>query len=522
MRISATYLGAQAVHDTDGATLIVGRPRPGAGVDVDLSPDQNVSRPHAKVWRAGDAWWIEDLGSTRGTKVNGEQIKGLGKWRLTGADVVTIGETALRFDLGETGRPADAPGPAEAAVAAGGAPEVSVEAVLDDTERYVVKAGRVDARLAARLTFLCDLPATCALHEPLDAMLQFIVEQIVQVFPGAARSIVLIRDERSGELLLKAHVPPGRPSVSLTLARRALETRQAFIWRRQEDLSVSQQLLGHSGIYAPLVWKDEALGVMALDATDRDASFGDEDLRLLAAIARHLAAEIAHDRLRVHISQKNALLERLLTNFSPAVRDRLVHKARHGKLRLGGEKSEVTLLCSDIRNFTRLSEALDADDVADMLNDYFGPFVRVIFTRGGTVDKFVGDAILAVFGSPEEDAQSDLHAVQAALEMQAAAQQVNQRRSARRQPCCQIGIGIHRGIVLHGFIGSEERVEYTVIGDAVNRTSRFCDGAQAGEILVSPDVHQRIWRAVTAELRDIPTKHEGMFKAYLVTGAKAE
>ena len=503
MRITTAFRGSETVLDKDGSELLIGRPKPGVKIDVDLTPDESVSRPHARIWCADGTWWIEDRGSTRGTKVNGEQIKGQGKRPLTADDTVSIGHTTLRLDLPASG------------------PDVAVEAVLDHADHDIVAARHADASLVGQLAFLCDLPALCAQHEQLDAMLQHVVEQLRRVFPAAAHGALLIRDERSAELLLKAHVPPGRPSVSLRLAERAIDQRQALLWRRQEDPSVSLNEVAHCGMYAPLIWKDEALGALSVDATEVAASFGDDELRLLAAIARHLAAEIAQARLHSRIREKSALLERLLTNFSPAVRDRLVQKAQHGKLRLGGERSEVTLLCSDIRGFTKLSEGMEAEEVVDMLNAYFGPLVQVIFARGGTVDKFVGDAILAVFGSPEPDERSDMHAVQAAVEMQAAADEVTRGRKERRLPACEIGIGIHRGIVLHGFIGSEDRMEFTVIGDAVNRTARFCDAAEPRTVLISPAVHQRVWRAVSAEPVDVPTKHEGVQRAYRVTAIKA-
>ena len=108
----------------------------------------------------------------------------------------------------------------------------------------------------------------------------------------------------------------------------------------------------------------------------------------------------------------------------------------------------------------------------------------------------------------------------AALEMQTAMQELNHRRVARSQVACELGIGLHCGEVLHGFIGSADRMEFTVIGDAVNRTSRFCSGANGGEIIISPEMYERVWRQFDAEVVAIPTKHEGDFQAYLVRRPK--
>jgi adenylate cyclase len=148
--------------------------------------------------------------------------------------------------------------------------------------------------------------------------------------------------------------------------------------------------------------------------------------------------------------------------------------------------------------------------------------VQAIFQHDGTVDKFVGDAILAVFGSPESDPQHYEKAIYAAIAMQDAMRRVNDRRRANGEVVCEIGIGIHCGEVLHGFIGAAERLEFTVIGDVVNKTSRYCDQAPAGQILISPQVFEHVFRAVQTEPVTITTKHEGELKAYRVMGRKMQ
>lgn len=191
-------------------------------------------------------------------------------------------------------------------------------------------------------------------------------------------------------------------------------------------------------------------------------------------------------------------------------------------MRLGGERSGVTILYSDIRGFTRMSAAMDAEDVVEMLNEYFAPLVNAVFRYNGTVDKFIGDAVLAVFGSPEHDAKQHENAVRTALEMQAAVTRIDEARHARGHVTCNMGIGINCGEVFHGFVGSSERMEFTVIGDVVNKTARYCDGAQPGEILIGPELHQHVWRTIVAEPTSIPTKHEGTLSAYSVKGIKPD
>jgi len=158
--------------------------------------------------------------------------------------------------------------------------------------------------------------------------------------------------------------------------------------------------------------------------------------------------------------------------------------------------------------------------VMDMLNDYFSALADAIFAYDGTIDKITGDAILAVFGSPEPDPLRHEKALHAAMEMQSAMAAISDRRRQRGQATCTIGIGVHCGEVLHGFIGSSDRMELTVIGEAANWTSRYCDGAAGGEILISPALHQHLWRHVDAEFTTIQTKHEGPLGAYRLKGVK--
>lgn len=370
---------------------------------------------------------------------------------------------------------------------------------------------------ADKLVSLCEITWKFGVGANLQTFLEEILRELLRALPNAERASVLMLEEEGMRLLLKAHIPAGTPVVSVTSVSRALETKTAFIWKREEELTVSQQFGQlEAGIYAPLIANNEAFGVICLDSTKTGVRFHQADLSLAVALAHQLALAVANYRLQMKLQANATVMERLLTNFSPRIRKRLLERAQQGKLRLGGERSSVSILCSDIRGFTRMSATMDAEDVVAMLNDYFLALTDCIFRNDGTVDKFVGDAILAVFGSPDADPQHHHKAVKAAMEMQVAMRELNQRRGARGEPVCEIGIGVHTGDVLHGFIGSPERMEYTIIGDAVNRTSRFCDGAGAAEIVISPEIHQYVWNAVSAVPVSIPTKHEGLLQAYRV------
>jgi adenylate cyclase len=374
------------------------------------------------------------------------------------------------------------------------------------------------SRTSERLSLFYDLPLQFALEVEHSALLNTILMKLLQVLPAAERAALLVRDRKSDALLLQAYIPAGNPSVSLTLADRAIRGKEGFIWNKligDVTPSLSDQR-SQAGMYVPLVWRGKALGVLCVDNRGDSDSFSEDDLRLFIAVAHHAAMAIASHRLQEELRHRSTLLERMLTNFSPRVRQKLLDKAANGRLSLGGEKSEVTILFSDIRGFTQMSAAMDADDIVEMLNDYFSVLVQTIFRHDGTIDKFIGDSILAVFGSPEADSSQHEKAVRAAVEMQSEMVSLNKLRSASGRKTCEIGIGVHCGEVLHGFIGSRDRMEFTVIGDPVNRAARFCAGAHAGEVLISTELHQRVWRQVEVETRSIATKHEGDLAALRV------
>jgi adenylate cyclase len=524
MRIRYIYRGEEKIFNSPKASIIVGRPKANDPVDLDLTPDMTVSRPHAYISFERGRYWIEDRKSSRGTKVDDEEIRGCGKIPLTAVSCIRMGDTTLYVEpvnvvddatLSPILPPVEPPA---LSVVAGEAPvaPVSIAPLSDGME---VPFESPESRASRQQRLLYELLLQFGGDAPFDRLLQIAVERLVAALPAAERGALLLKEPATGEWLLKAHCPPGEPAVSTTLAEHAMNCGGGFIWQRGKDLEISVPEIA-SGIYAPLAWRGETFGVVCVDNCNTSREFTNADLELVVAAAQHIALAVANHRLRDDLRRKAELVERLLTNFSPAIRKKLLDKAQHGRLRLGGEKSEVTILSSDIRGFTALSAGMDADDLVDMLNTYFSALVGAIFRHDGTIDKFVGDAILAVFGSPEPDLRQHANAVRAAIAMKHAIEEINDSRRDKGLVVCEMGIGIHCGEVLHGFIGSEERMEFTVIGDAVNRASRYCDGAGPGQVLISPELYQRVFKLVTAKQITIATKHEGNLAAYTVERIK--
>ena len=183
------------------------------------------------------------------------------------------------------------------------------------------------------------------------------------------------------------------------------------------------------------------------------------------------------------MEQDAATRERFRRLLSPDLAEMVVT----GELTVekGGENRVASVMFVDIRGFTALSANADADDILQLLNDYYEVLVEVIFSHEGTIDKFIGDGVMVIWGAPVSHHDDPRRAVQAALDMQRAVEQYNFDRAARRETPVQIGIGINTGPVVAGYLGSNQTMSYSVIGDTVNMASRLCDLARPGEVLIS-------------------------------------
>jgi adenylate cyclase len=502
--------GREALSQVPPGSYVIGRE---LTCDVVIA-SQGVSRRHAMIHVSEDAVTVEDLGSSSGTLIDGEMVSGqvtralpvlinLGHYPIKIFSAkhpflpqtsVTMGSIDSPYEIGLT-----------LSAASKGAPDFK----------------GVDARMRERLEMLYQLPLQFAAERNLETLFNLILQRVLDLIPGAVRGALLVREKESGKLTIRASIPADSPPISRTLIRRAALEQSGFIWEdsatEQKDVTASMAAIGvRTGMYAPLVWNEEAIGVIFVDNPKRRGAFSEDDLQFLLSVAHYAAASVANQMLQEEIQQNNKTLQHLLANFSPKIRDRLLQKSREGKLQPGGEKSNVTILLSDLRGFTKTSSSLDSGVVVDMLNDYFQVLGAEIFKNDGTIDKFIGDAILAVFGSPEPDADHAFHAVTAAIGMQLRMNEVNQRRKANGLPTCDLGIGVYTGEVLHGFIGAEDCLEYTVIGDTVNKASRYCDVAAGGDIVVGTLTNELLATRIATLPVQIKTKHEGELPAFKV------
>ncbi len=532
------------IFESESDSVILGRrPKPGQHIDLDLTPDSYVSKRHAHITFENGEYWIEDLGSGNGTWVDGQKITV--KALLTPESKVRVGWTNIEIEMETT---MTEPGPDTEQEPEGAIvvepeqePEEGIVAeqepepegiIVTEQDQEPEPEGAKDTMPTQgwrQLKALNDFSKELETGTTLESLAQILIKQLQLAIPTAQRGAVLLPDEQD-ELLLKAHWPQGDHSVSMTWVKRAFTKREAFIWTAAAPADTSGDDTPHSAIYydvqsaiyVPLLLGGDVFGVMYVDNYYARDAFAPVDLEMLKAIASQVAMFIRDNVLRKDLKREEALRSNLLRQFSPKVAEQMVEKA--ARLQRGGERSEpVTILISDVRHFTALSSKMEPDDVVRMLNEMFDAFVPIISEYDGVVDKFVGDSVLAVFGSPQSDPQQWEKAVQAAIEMQHAMRMLGQGRKVRRLPAYEVGIGIHTGGVIHGFIGSAERIEFTVIGDTVNRAARYCDGAAPGEILISKSVYEHVYPLVEVEPKTVKTKHpktEKDLDGYLVKGLK--
>jgi adenylate cyclase len=526
MRITCSYHSTKRVWETSESEVVFGRAEEQDLVALDLSPDPRVSRIHGRIWEEDGSLWIEDLDSSRGTLLNGASIKGRSKQALRPGDSVLVGETLLRVESDEK------PERRRTTYVEHGAlllPEprhtesrMVVDKDVDATSINSLLVLAEESVAARRLRMACDLPFQFANKTTLESLLPAIVDQLVAVIPSIESWVMLLRDYDTDRLSPRAFHYLRRPYLSETLLRRAMTERKAFVWRRDPRPSSSRPVTQESveaGVYVPLLWQGDVLGtICAAKRTPQAAAFSDEDVGLLVLVSQFVAMSLATYRLQDKLRRESVIKANLLRQFSPKVASQLL--AYRGALRLGGRRGEVTMLNSDIRGFSQLAREMDSEEVIQMLNEYLGVLVPVIFAHNGTIDKFIGDAILAVFGSPGVDPQHHENAVRAAVEMQIAVSKLNEARRFRGAPCCDFGIGIHCGEVVHGFVGTADRMEFTVVGDAVNLTQRYCAAAGGQEVLISPEEYEHVGHLLETVQAIVHTKHEGDFLAYRIVYLK--
>ena len=298
------------------------------------------------------------------------------------------------------------------------------------------------------------------------------------LYPIAVRA----RDE-------KLEIITDKLTISRTITQKVMREKVALL---SQDAKTDEQFRGaesivaqgvRSTICAPLITESNIHGVIYADRFDPFAAFSPDDLELISAVAAQTAVTVetvkAHNRL--------AREEVARANYSRFMPEYVVKQLLEDpdSFKLGGVNQIITVLFADIRGFTSLSENENPEKIVGLLNRYFSAMSEIIFAHGGTLDKYIGDGLMAIFGAPTATPEDAKNALKTAVTMQKRLATLNQELESENFSRINVGIGLHTGVATIGYIGSDQRSEYTAIGDTVNLAARLESNAKGGQILIS-------------------------------------
>ncbi len=320
---------------------------------------------------------------------------------------------------------------------------------------------------------------------PADRVVALLVDGTSSENPEDAKLTPIATRARDEKLLGYAR----KLTIGRTITRKVMKDKVALL---SQDAAADEQFAGvdsivsqgvRSTICAPLLAENRVHGALYADRLDPFSAFKPDDLELISAVAAQTA--IAVENARAH--ERLAREEVARANYSRFLPEVVVKQMLENpeSFKLGGVMQTITVLFADIRGFTRISEHAAPEKIVQLLNRYFSAMTDIIFAHGGTLDKYLGDGLLALFGAPTATPEDANNALNTAVAMQRRIIGINQELKAEGFPEFGVGIGLHTGEVIVGYIGSERRSEYTAIGDTVNTASRLESNARGGEILIS-------------------------------------
>jgi adenylate cyclase len=472
--------------------------------------DFGISRNHAKVVVSEDgSAVILDLKSKNGTQVNGVQVVEaplrdgdrilLGKFELTfgkalESKVVLDEAKPLSEEAGTIIRSVGELSRLLTAAPVPAAPTDEKRAPAVDVQE-IEKSNRI-------LKVLTKVAETLIAVRPVEEVLHQVMDIVFEHMP-ADRGFLMLEDEseagRLVPMVVKHRTPgggEGRITVSKTIADRVMHDRVSILTSDamvDPRFGAGDSIRFHgirSAMCAPLWLKEQVIGIIHVDSPMLTNCFTVNDLDLLTALANYAAVAVERARLNQKIVAEEKKRERLGRFLSPQVANRILAASDTSGAELGApEVRDVSVMFADICGFTSMSEKMSPSSVALLLNDYLSRMTDVIFKYEGTLDKYIGDAIMAVFGAPIDMPDHAQRAIRTALEMQERLAEWNGER--REGPAFRIRIGINSGKVVAGEIGSVNKKEYTVLGDTVNTASRLESAvAKPGTVVVGENTYR--------------------------------
>src|SRR3954470_24853801 len=493
--------GQQKYDVRDGAPMLVGR-APTCDVPVF---DPTISRRHAELSLVAGGVEITDLGSSNGTFVNGDRVT---KRTARGGDVVTFGKVVFKLQDSAPPRPAAPHAPPAGATIVrsikgtgfGGLDTPELEALKSPTTGEQAKeAVSAYSKIQEKLKSLLEVSQQLGKVTRLDDLFGEIVKRAQETLM-VDRVAIMLLDER-GELVTKiAQDKRGAEqsrAVPQSIARQAVQDKAAILsdnagedTRFAQGASILMQQV-RSAICVPMInSKEDVIGVLYLDNVSTTHKFTESDLDYCIAFGSIVGTALEREQFAQQIQREQMVRSNFERYFAPAVAAQIASNPEAQTL--GGKKKRISVLFSDIRGFTALSETMNPDDMAHLLTEYFTEMVECVFANGGTLDKFIGDAVMAQWGAPIGSAEDADKAMEAGINMIKELDTLNARWRKAGKPELQIGVGLNVGEAFAGNIGSERRMEYTVIGDTVNTASRLCPAAGPREILISDEFRKAL------------------------------
>jgi adenylate cyclase len=278
-------------------------------------------------------------------------------------------------------------------------------------------------------------------------------------------------------------------TISRTITQKVMQERVAILSqdaRSDEQFHGAESIVSQgvrSTICAPLITESKVHGVVYADRLDPFAAFTPDHLDLITAVAAQAAVTVETIKAYGRLARE----EVARANYSRFMPEYVVKQLldNPNSFRLAGANQLVTVLFADIRGFTAMSEREKPENIFALLNHFFSAMSEIIFSHGGTLDKYIGDGLMAIFGAPTATPEDALNAVNAAIAMQNRMVKLNQDLKDAGLPEISMGVGMHTGEAIIGYIGSDRRSEYTAIGDTVNLASRLESNAGGGQIFIS-------------------------------------
>ena len=474
--------------------------------DLNL-PYEGISRYHARFLKtASGVWMLEDMGSKNGTQLNKRPVSS--PQAVNDGDLIGLGAVSLVVVLTEPPQPH----PINLQPLAQGA--TILRNVKELQQHWIQADGQSDDnshkdKAIARLKDLVEIAKSLSAAESIEAIFSQVQEVVFRYLKSIDRLALLIDVSGSGQLeLLNAatrnvtqqnNLAPDGSWISRSICQKAFIEKVAI---QTADAQLDQRFEGQQSILikgigsamaVPLWDENKVVGVLYADAhfsSSHWAEEGEEDLSFFSTLANLVASSVQRWLLEQKLRSEEMIRQRLERYHSPAVVQQLISLGSLPNGRLPTAESEISILFADIVGFTALSERLKPAEVAQLLNELFEEMLQEVFALGGTLDKYIGDCIMAFFGAPEPQKDHADRAVAAATGMLNRLNKLNINQLLREP--LQLRIAVNSGKAVVGDVGSSQRVDYTALGATINLASRMEAICPPGGCVVSEATYQML------------------------------